>query len=108
MPFVKIDPRQADTQISLSSLGLKPGDSFTIKLVGHFQPALSPPHNTDTYQFSDVSYAGQTKDLDGGVEITFIVQNDIIDVLNLDSFLSDNTDPNNDYGVIISSTLLMH
>jgi Ca2+-binding RTX toxin-like protein len=114
--FLKIDPRVRTINVDLGSLGFRAGDVINVAIVGDFQATTdttqpdSAPFRQDIFQNSsifyegaEVAYAPSGDPGEGGAsgEIT-LGPNLSISVVNHDTLLGDNGDPDNDYGVLIT------
>jgi Ca2+-binding RTX toxin-like protein len=99
MPFIKIDPSVASTTIDLSALGLRLGHVIEIKLVGDFSAnnVVTHPWHPDTNQNTSFFYAGAK--VSGQLTIGRSLS---ITAITSDRPLTDNSDPDNDYGALIT------
>lgn len=105
MAFFKINPTQFEKVISLASLGIRPGEFFTIRLVGDFSAAFNPPFDIDAFMNSEIFYDGisYSSNPDLSRAIKYSGTTTVRAQMN-DTPLSDNSDPDNDYGVIIEAS----
>jgi hypothetical protein len=94
--FYKIDPVRRQMQFDLGDDGFRVGDRLWIALRGDFQPTPSVGVG-DTFQNTSVLLGPDTIEGPGTVE----ARDTLLVALNRDRPLTDNTDPDNDYGILV-------
>lgn len=94
--FYKIDPGVSRVEVDLTDYGFRVGDRLWAALRGDFQPtpvAADDDQNT-TFRFG-------SKSVDASYPATFTTRSTEMLVLNHDRPLIDNSDPDDDYGVLV-------
>jgi hemolysin type calcium-binding protein len=101
--FVHFDPTQPSLTVSLSKFHMVAGDVFNASIVGGFVASVGDPYwGQDIFQNLSLVYNGQTL---GDGDIQVVPGALTLEIVNNDSPLSDNADPNGDYGALFKPLL---
>lgn len=101
--FIPFNPQQPSMVVDLAALGLADGDTISIETVGDFSASGNPsdPFSADAFQNLIFSYGGfsfyNSAEFVLNSGLTLLIENG-------DTPLGDNTDPDGDYGVLITSS----
>jgi hypothetical protein len=97
--FYKIDPKREQMVFDLAAEGFLTGDRVWVDLRGDFQPTFKGSTATDTFSNTSFELGGVGF---GAVQPTVVkARGTALRVLNHDEPLGDNSDPDNDYGVLV-------
>src|SRR4051812_7593910 len=104
--FIKVNPTQLYTGFDPADYGFSSGDIVSIRIVGDFQAAVSGPYATDTnVDDLGVEFHGNIPALSADPSLFFVSAGDPGQIVNIDPIIGDNSDPDNDYGVMIEAVL---
>jgi hypothetical protein len=97
--FYKIDPKREQMVFDLAAEGFLTGDRVWVDLRGDFRPTFSGSTATDT--FSNTSFELGGVAFEASVPTVVRARGTTLVAVNHDDPLSDNSDPDNDYGVLV-------
>jgi hypothetical protein len=97
--FYKIDPSRRQVPFDLAPDGFRVGDRLWIDLAGDFQATHVGSAAVDNFQNTTFRLGAQA--FDATVPMTLKARDTLLLALNQDRPLTDNTDPDADYGVLV-------
>jgi autotransporter passenger strand-loop-strand repeat protein len=101
--FIHFDPTLPQLTVDLSAYGLATGDVVAVTAVGAFVASVgNPPFDTDTWppnfdtNYNNLGYVKPT------FTVAYLLNNGTnLTIVNTDSPINDNADPNGDYGITV-------
>jgi hypothetical protein len=102
--FIHFDPTVPQLTVDLSAYGFATGDVVAVTAVGAFVASVgNPPFDTDTWppnfdtNYNNLEYVKPT------FTVAYLLNNGTnLTIVNTDSPINDNADPNGDYGITVS------
>jgi hypothetical protein len=97
--FYKIDPVRRQVSFDLAADGFRVGDRLWIELTGDFQATHLGSAAVDA--FSNTTFQLGPRAFNATLPVTLKAKDTLLVALNRDRPLADNTDPDDDYGVVV-------